>query len=49
MGKNDFVLELVDFGWKNKGQTNIDTEFVEGLEKGGPEKVVLCLVRLGLD
>ena len=25
-GKKFFDLELVVFGWKNKGQTNMDTE-----------------------
>lgn len=32
--KNDFALELVVSGWKNKGQTDIDTESCGRFAKG---------------
>ena len=37
---SNFVLEMVGFGWKNKGQTNMDTKSDERLWKGTPKKKV---------
>ena len=42
-----FVLELIVSRWKNKGQTNMNTESDRGLWKRNPEKRVLCTVGIG--
>ena len=48
-GRNNFVLELIVSGWKNKDQTNMNTEIHGRFVKREPFKGVLYLVRLELD